>query len=135
MALNLRQLVASQFDIVAEDGLVAKDVDGGELVEIYFADSKKPLRLEVEEDAVTIEEFDDAEIGDDDNDLCQVANFFFYLESTHTGSDYAERLRISDGSILWLRLNDIAFASVPLRLLAKPGGEAASILLKKEDPA
>jgi hypothetical protein len=133
MALNLRQLVASQFDIVGEDGLVAKDVDGGGLVEIYFADSKKALRLDVEEDAVTIEEFDDA--GADDDDLCQVANFFFGLEHSHDGSDYADRLRISDGSIIWFRLHDIAFASIPLTLFAKPGSEAAMILKEADEPS
>src|SRR6185437_16351685 len=47
MAINVRHLVASQFDLIGEDGLVAKDVDEGDFVEIYFADSKKPLRLEI----------------------------------------------------------------------------------------
>jgi hypothetical protein len=131
MAINVRHLVASQFDLIGEDGLVAKDVDEGEFVEVYFADSKKPLRLDVEEDAVTLDEFDESGI-DGDDDLCQLANFLFYLEAAHSGSDDASRLRISDGSILWFRLNDIAFFSVPLRLLAKPGSEAAQILAGKD---
>lgn len=134
MALNLRYLVASQFDLIAEDGLEAKDVDGGDFVEVYFADSKKPLRLDVEEDAVTVDEFNESELKDDDNDLCQVANLFVGFEWNHEGVDYAERLRISDGSIIWFRLNEIAFASVPLRLFAKPGSEAAQILAGKEAP-
>ena len=69
MALNLRHLVASQFDLIAEHGLDAKDVDGGDLMEVYFADSKKPLRLDIEEDAVTIEEFDESELKGNDDDL------------------------------------------------------------------
>ncbi|WP_300782142.1 hypothetical protein [Enhydrobacter sp.] len=112
-ALNVRHLVASQFDWIGEDGLQGKAIREDEDVgEFYFSDSKKPLRLEVEPDEMTLEEFDDA--AEDDNDLCQIANFFFWLDSAHEGSDYAERLRISDGSIIWFRLQDLSFVSVPL---------------------
>lgn len=125
--------MASQFDLIGEDGLEGQDVDGGDFVEVYFADSKEPLRLDVEQDAMTVEEFDEAKINDDD--LCQIANLFTWFEILDDGSDHSARLRTSDSSIIWLPLKDIAFFSVPLHLLAKPGGEAASILLGKEDPA
>ena len=38
--------------------------------------------------------------------------FFFYLNAAHKGSDDVERLRDSDGAIIWLRIND-SQASVP----------------------
>jgi hypothetical protein len=56
--------------------------------------------------------------GTPDEEACQVANFFTWLDSCHEDSDYAARLRTADGSKLWFRLNDIAFASAPLTLLA-----------------
>jgi hypothetical protein len=115
MALNLQHVVASQFYSLGEGGLQGTSTAGGDAVEIIFADSPKPLMLEVEADEMTILEVDEG--GVDDNDACQLANLFFYFDSSHNGSDYAERLRDADGSVIWLRLNDIAFASAPLALI------------------
>jgi hypothetical protein len=126
-ALNIRHVAASQFDWIGEDGLQGKAFNEDEDIgDFYFADSKKPLRLEVEPDAMTLEEFDEA--GVDDNDLCQVANFFYYLDMAHEGFDDAQRLRISDGSIIWFRLHDLSFVSVPLWLFADHLGS------EEEDP-
>ncbi|HZP98618.1 MAG TPA: hypothetical protein VFB13_03710 [Reyranella sp.] len=117
MALNLRHVVASQFDLIGEDGLQGTDLEPNATVDIYFADSPTPLVLEVYEDTMTIEEFDVA--GVDDNDLCQIANLFHYFEYSHDGFDVAERLRTEDGSIVWLRIHEISFASVPIGHLKK----------------
>lgn len=116
-ALNIRHVVASQFDLIGEDGLEGELVEEDEdLSELYFADSPDPLRLEVEPDVMTLADFDKTQSDDDDD--CQVANFFFYLDSAHKGFDVAERLRISAGSTIWFRLDDLSFVSVPLRLFA-----------------
>lgn len=122
-ALNIRHLVASQFDWIGEDGLRGKllyEEEHEDISDFYFADSKKPLRLEVEPDAMTLQEFDDG--GIDDNDLCQVANFFYYLDMAHEGHDDVQRLRIDDGSIIWFRLHDLSFVSVPLWLFSDQQG-------------
>lgn len=117
-ALNIRHVVASQFDLVGEDGLEGELVDEDEnLSDLYFSDSSEPLRLEVEPDVMTLAKFDKVQSADDDD--CQVANFFFYLDSAHRGFDIAERLRISTGSTIWFRLDDLSFVSVPLRLFAE----------------
>jgi hypothetical protein len=48
-----------------------------------------------------------------------VTEFFSFLEMTYRGLDIAHHLRIADSSTLWLRLEDVSFISVPLRLFAK----------------
>ena len=115
IALNLKHVVASQFDYFGESGLLGAWIDEGENVKIYFADSAIPLELDIESDQTTLVEFDKARIND--NDLCQLANLFFYFDSAHEGSEDVERLRDAEGSIVWLRINEISLASVPLTLI------------------
>lgn len=130
IALNLQQVVASQFDYIGESGLEGIWIDESEMVDIYFADSPKPLILEIDADEMTTVEFDEG--GERDNDLCQIDNMFFYLNMAHTGSDDVRRLRDADGANIWLRINDIALATVPLTLLAQPKPEAKKRTRKKK---
>jgi hypothetical protein len=117
IALNMRHVVASQFDrIVSEAGLPEGAwIDDGETVDIIFADSPSPLSLDIEEDWMTVDGFDKG--GVDDNDACQLGNLFHYFRMAHEGSDDVERLRDADGAIIWLRINEISLATVPLSLL------------------
>jgi hypothetical protein len=115
IALNLEHVVASQFDYFGESGLLGTWIDEGENVSIYFADSATPLELDIEPDEMTPAEFDKARI--DDNDLCQLGNLFFYFDTAHEGSEDVERLRDAEGSIVWLRINEISLATVPLALM------------------
>src|SRR6185312_8333082 len=115
MALNLRHVVASQFDLLGEDGIEAEWVYEGDEVEIFFADSPQPMRLELEPDFMTAEEFDEGGQGSEED--CQIANFFTSLDIADEGSNYAARLTTADGAKLWFRLNDLAFESAPIHLL------------------
>jgi len=112
-ALNVRHVVASQFDSAGNHGL------GGSLIEedeelsyFYLADSPPPLRLRIEPDAAPGEQ-------PNGQDAPSIASFFHFLERTHRGLDIAECLRVSDGSTIWLRLDDVSFVSVPLRSFAE----------------
>jgi hypothetical protein len=51
--------------------------------------------------------------GEEEEELAQLANLFYYLDSSHRGSDYAQPLINSAGAITWLRLNDILLFSAP----------------------
>lgn len=119
IALNLRQVVAAQFDHVASEAGLPEGVwiDDGETVDIVFSASVPIVSLDVEQDAMTIEKFDKG--GVDDNDLCQIDNLFYYFGMAYDGSDDVQRLRDADGAIVWLRINEIALATVPLLLLAE----------------
>jgi hypothetical protein len=120
IALNLRQVVVAQFDhIVPSEGGLSEGVwvDDGQTVDIVFSASVPIVSLDVEQDAMTIEQFDKG--GVDDNDLCQIDNLFYYFGMAHDGSDDVQRLRDADGAIIWLRINEIALAAVPLPLLAE----------------
>jgi hypothetical protein len=119
IALNLRQVVAAQFDYVASEAGLPEGVwvDDGETVDIVFSASVPIVSLNVEQDAMSIEQFDKG--GVDDNDLCQIDNLFYYFGMAHEGSDDVQRLRDADGAIIWLRINEIALATVPLPLLAE----------------
>lgn len=66
---------------------------------------------------MTVEQFDKG--GVEDNDLCQLDNLIYHCTMTHKGSDSVQRLRDEDGAIVWLRINEIALATVPLTLLAE----------------
>jgi hypothetical protein len=119
IALNLRQVVAAQFDYVASEAGLPEGVwvDDGETVDIVFSASVPVLSLAVEQDAMSIEQFDKG--GVDDNDLCQIDNLFYYFGMAHQGSDDVQRLRDADGAIIWLRINEVALATAPLSLLAE----------------
>jgi hypothetical protein len=117
IALNIRHVVASQFDrVVSEAGLPEGTwIDDGDAVDIVFADSAKPLSLDIEQDWMTGRELEES--GIDDNDACQLANLFHYFSMAHEGSDNVQRLRDADGAIVWLRINEISLATAPLTLL------------------
>jgi hypothetical protein len=120
IALNLRQVVAAQFDhaVPSEGGLPEGVwIDDGETVDIVFSASVSVVSFDVEQDAMSIEQFDKG--GVDDNDLCQIDNLFYYFGMAHEGSDDVQRLRDADGAIIWLRINEVALATVPLPLLAE----------------
>jgi hypothetical protein len=111
-ALNIRHVVASQFDPAGNHGLGGNLLEEDEdLAYFYLADSPHPLRLRITPDAVHGNQ-------PDGNDAPSIASFFDFLERTHRGLDIAEPLRVFDGSTIWLRLDDISFVSVPLRLFA-----------------
>lgn len=119
VALNLKEVVAAQFDRMNDGPLesVRIDDDENETACVVFANSSTPLEIEIDPDLMTIEEFDEA--GVDDNDLCQIANLFHYFEMMHEGLDYPQRLRDADGAIIWLRLIDIPLCTAPLSFFAK----------------
>lgn len=124
IALNLQCVVASQFDTIGESGLCGLWIDDSETVDIYFADAHEPLALEIEPDEMSIPEFDEGGIADDY--VCQLDNMFFYFGMAHTGSDDMVLLRNVEDAAIWLRINDIAIATVPLDLIAEPPKKPAS---------
>ena len=78
IALNLQQVVASQFDYIGESGLNGVWIDESKTVDIYFADSPQPLALEVEADAMTVIQVDEDGVRDDE--LCQLDNLLLLPE-------------------------------------------------------
>jgi hypothetical protein len=46
----------------------------------------------------------------------------YYCETSHEGSDYAQCLQDVRGSETFLRLNDLAIASIPLDFVRETGG-------------
>jgi hypothetical protein len=87
-------------------------LDGaGPTVDVLFAGESKVWLFNVKPDEFTLADLDE---GDkEEEELAQLANLFFYLDSSHRGSDYAEPLTNSAGAITWLRLNDISLFSAP----------------------
>ena len=122
IALNLHYVVASQFDAIGESGLSGTWIEDSQTVDIYFADSHAPLALAVEPDGMSIAEYDEG--GIDDDQTCQLDSMFFYFAMAHTGSDDMVHLRDIEDADIWLRINDIAVVTVPLTLLAEPPEEA-----------
>ena len=57
------------------------------------------------------------EADEEEEELAQLANLFFYLDSSHRGEDYAQPLTNSAGGTTWLRLNDISIFSAPRNLI------------------
>ena len=115
VAVNISHAVYYQFDPPLADSMETATVNDPKIVAFFERDAE-PLSLLVAPDKVSLKTFDDN--GMDDDTLCQVANFFHYLEATHEGSDYTVMLFDAVGCITWLRLNEISFASAPLELLA-----------------
>lgn len=118
IALNLNYVVASQFDAIGGSGLAGLWVDDSETVDIYFADSHTPLALDVGPDEMSIAEYDEG--GIDDDQLCQLDSMFFYFGMAHTGSDDMVHLRDIEDADVWLRVNDVALLTAPLALLVEP---------------
>jgi hypothetical protein len=93
-------------------------LDGaGATVDVLFAGESKLWQFDVEPDELTLADLDEG--GAEEEELAQLANLFFYLDSSHRGEDYAQRLTNSAGATTWLRLNDISLFSAP-RSFIKP---------------
>jgi hypothetical protein len=110
IALNVSHIQWSQFEGAAIKPTLYLD-GAGPTVDVLFAGESKVWLFNVKPDEFTLADLDE---GDkEEEELAQLANLFFYLDSSHRGSDYAEPLTNSAGAITWLRLNDISLFSAP----------------------
>jgi hypothetical protein len=110
IALNVSHIQWSQFEGAAIKPTLYLD-GAGPTVDVLFAAESKVWLFNVKPDELTLADLDE---GDkEEEELAQLANLFFYLDSSHRGSDYAEPLTNSAGAITWLRLNDISLFSAP----------------------
>lgn len=122
VAINRRHLAAVQFRADGEWGVPSTDLDAEDVVVVVFASSAKPLRVEVPADKTpwSIVEQMSEEEGWPASDVL-LGDLVAALERSDRHTDYmkhlpsdAERYREAH---LWLRLNDVAFISVPFDLL------------------
>jgi hypothetical protein len=110
IALNVSHIQWSTFEGAAIEPTLYLD-GAGPTVDVLFAGESKVWQFDVEPDELTLDEV--VEVGEEEEELSQLANLFFYLDSSRRGSDYAEPLVNSVGAITWLRLNDILLFSAP----------------------
>jgi hypothetical protein len=73
-------------------------------------------RFDVEPDELTLADLEEA---DEEEELAQLANLFFYLDSSHRGEEYAQPITNSAGATTWLRLNDISLKASSTRSTAR----------------
>jgi hypothetical protein len=125
VALNLHHISAVQFDGRPGEGLIAEGVPDSKTVDVMFIDAPEWLHIEVEPDELTIADIDDEGVDMDEAEAevaIQCANLLYYCETSHEGSDYAQCLQDVRGSETFLRLNDLAIASIPLDFVRETGG-------------
>ncbi len=111
IALNVSHVIWSQFDGGLEPELQLTTLNGTDTVDILFAGSSTLMQLVVEPDECTIDDIDEG--NETDEELIQLASLFFYFDSSHRGSDYAEKVTDTYGATTWLRLNDVSLFSAP----------------------
>jgi hypothetical protein len=116
IALNVSHIQWSTFEGAAIKPNLYLD-GAGPTVDVLFAGESKIWQFDVEPDELTLEDLDAGD--EEEEELAQLANLFFYLDSSHRGEDYAQALTNSAGAITWLRLNDISLFSAP-RDFTKP---------------
>ena len=122
VAINRRHLAAVQFRADGEWGLPSTGLDAEDVVVVVFASSAKPLKVEVQADRMpwSMVEQMSGEEGWPASDVL-LGDLIAALERSDRSTDYMKHLP-SDAARyreahLWLRLNDVAFLSVPFRLL------------------
>lgn len=122
VAINRRHLAAVQFRADGEWGLPSTDLDARDVVVVVFARSARPLKVAVKADRMPwsmVEQMSEEE-GWPPSDVL-LGDLIAALERSDRSTDYMRHLP-SDAARyreahLWLRLNDVAFISVPFSLL------------------
>jgi hypothetical protein len=119
IALNMRHLVACQFDGHPAHGLRGEFLPVEDGIDVMFSDSAQLLHIDLWPDEMTLHDVDHKEkaAGLDETEtaeMIQLASLLFYCESSHEGSDYMERVQDHFYSSIWLRLNDVAVISIPV---------------------
>lgn len=122
VAVNRRHLAGAQFRADGNWGLEGAPIEDDENVVIVFANSIEPLRIEVKADKypwAMVERMNEEE-GCPASDVL-LGNLIDGLERSERRTDFVKHLESSTDrykeSHLWLRLNDVAFVSVPFPLL------------------
>jgi hypothetical protein len=119
IGLNLRHMIFSQFDGRPAVGLRADAMPDTSTMDIVFAESKEPLRIEIGPNSFELSVRDyGARSAVTDNDpaaaLVQVAILFSYCETLDANNDCLERLQDVTTSPIWIRWNDVALVSAPI---------------------
>ena len=122
VAINRRHLAAVQFRADGEWGLPSTDLDAEDVVVVVFASGTEPLKVEVKADKLpwSVVERMNEEEGCPASDVL-LGDLIAALERSDRKTDYMKHLQSdaerSKEAHLWLRLNDVAFVSVPFSLL------------------